>query len=103
MMKLRGGLCVLSFVVSGCARYEFRNELDVPGFCDRPSTSSSLLLRPDGALDPGVVRGRVTDRSSGVSLPAARVWLVSPVRSVAVSSDSTGSFQFTAPPSGRYV
>ena len=40
-MTRRGRLPVLSLLLFGCSRYEARNELDVPGLCDTPPTTSS--------------------------------------------------------------
>ena len=105
-MTLRSWRAVLVLSLTACARYEWRNELDVPGLCDglRSDSLKSVISHSDGEGGAAhVVRGRVTDRGSGVALAYARVRLVTPLGSASESTAATGTFQFPAPPDGRYV
>ena len=104
-MKPRFHLILLTVAVAGCTRYEWRNELDVPGLCDRSrSTEPSGVLRQidDSTGRAGFLIGRVRDRFSGSTLAEARVRVTDSARTLQVVSDSTGSFRLQSPPPGRY-
>jgi hypothetical protein len=96
-------VCLLAF--AACARYEWRNELDVPGLCDpaaRPPSAIVAHQDPETATGGAAVDGRVTGLD-GRSLAQARVLLSRPDTRVAASTDSTGSFRFDSMSKGQYA
>ncbi|HWR50750.1 MAG TPA: carboxypeptidase-like regulatory domain-containing protein [Bryobacteraceae bacterium] len=87
--------------VAACARYEWKNELDVPGLC--PTSAPSKMPAP---LSIGAPGGRVTGRVLGmqaVPVVGARVFVVSPAPGRGAFTDSAGRFALDSLPKGDYV
>ena len=98
---------VLSLLIFGCSRYELRNELDVPGVCDRrPTTISADVAwhRDTTRTTVPSVHGTVRDRISKGGLNQALVRLrTATSEPVVVKTDSMGAFDADPVPPGRYV
>jgi len=105
-MRTRLIVAVSLVLFAACSRYEWRNELDVAGFCDasRQTTHGSVARRVRLGTDPprGPLRGRVSDRNSGQPVSQATVRLAGSHAHHAVQTDSAGVFVIESPLPGRY-
>jgi len=106
-MRTRPIVAVSLALSAACSRYEWRNELDVPGLCDasRQTTPGFVPRRVRLEADPpgGQLRGRVRDRNSGQPISQATVRLAGSRARHAVQTDSAGVFVIESPLSGRYA
>ena len=94
-------------LVAACSRYEWQNELDVPGMCDdaRQATHATVTRRVRLEPDPPTarLRGHVTRRDSRQPLSQAVVRLADGHSRGAVQSDSAGGFVIDSVLPGRYA
>ena len=94
-------------LVGACSRYEWRNELDVPGMCDAARQATHATVTRRVRLEPDSptarLRGRLTRRDTRESLSAAVVHLADGHSRGAVQSDSAGGFVVDSILPGRYA
>jgi hypothetical protein len=94
-------------LVAGCSRYEWRNELDVPGMCDdaRQATHATVprRVRLESAPPSAQLRGHVSRRESSEPLSQALVRLTDGYTRRAVQTDSAGLFVIDSVLPGRYT
>ena len=88
-MGVRLRLACAALLCASCARYEYVNELDVPGLC--PTRAERERAAPGGppavrrAGTPGTLTGVVTDAGSGTPLVGAAVGFASAAARPAVT------------------
>jgi hypothetical protein len=106
-MWIRLVVAVSLALIAACSRYEWQNELNVPGLCDttRQATHGSVPPRVRLELDPphGPLRGRVSDRTSRQPVSQAAVGLAGSHAHYAVQTDSAGVFVIDSMPPGWYT
>lgn len=94
-------------LVAGCSRYEWKNELDVPGMCDdaRQATHSTVTRRVRLEPDPPIarLRGHVARRDTRQPLSQALVRLGDGHTRSQVQTDSAGVFVIDSVLPGRYA
>ena len=86
----------------GCARYEMKNELDVPGLCPDPASRhlpDTIETVVAGAAD-GRVFGRIVNNESRLPVVGANV--VVPALRRGASADTLGRFQLDSIPQGSH-
>src|SRR4051812_47404966 len=94
-------------LVLACARYEYVNELDVPGLCPGASARAPALpplrveVMPDTAAD-AALRGRVVWATVSAGVQGAQVRVSNTQWSAEVLTDSAGSFALDSLAAGRY-
>ncbi len=94
-------------VVLGCARYEYVNELDVPGLCSGGvSGPTPAPLRVDTTSDAAAaatLHGRVVGATSGAGVQGAQVRISDAAWAAEVLVDSAGWFALDSLAPGRYA
>lgn len=94
-------------LVAACSRYEWQNELDVPGLCDdaRQTTHGAVprRVRLESALSSARLRGHVSRRDSRQPLSQAFVRVADNHMRGAVQTDSAGRFVIDSILPGRYA
>jgi hypothetical protein len=105
-MKSRFVVATIGCLLVACSRYEWRNELDVPGLCPLPPDTTQIsVLRHSVAHGSGSVssvRGRVVTRDSGAALTEARIVVTGLTERRSVDSDSLGLFAIDSLSPDRY-
>jgi hypothetical protein len=103
-MRSVSSLCVVLFALSACARYEFKNELDVPELCGYRGQSLPYVPRPvrQVSLDSlGRLAGSVL-MPPGQGLTDAFVRLFTADGLRPAHTDTTGRFVLDSVSAGRY-
>jgi hypothetical protein len=99
-------IAVLAFV-AGCSRYEWQNEVDVPGLCDDATQTAHAAVprrvRLDSDLSSARLRGHVSRRDSRQPLSQAFVRVADNHTRDAVQTDSAGGFVIDSVLPGRYA
>ena len=94
-------------LVAACSRYEWQNELDVPGLCDAAGQATHATVTHRVRLEPesltARLRGHVTRRDTGQPLTQALVRLTDGRTRDAVQSDTAGGFVIDSVLPGRYA
>lgn len=94
-------------LVAACSRYEWQNELDVPGMCDaaRQATHATVTRRVhrESGPAPARLRGHVTRRDTREPLSQVLVRLADGHSRGAVQSDTAGEFVIDSVLPGRYA
>ncbi len=94
-------------LAAACSRYEWKNELDIPGLCDKPAdwTQSSIMSQvpPDSQPSGERLLGRVYVQGSGQPLGGARILLTSEGARHQAESDSLGRFVLDWISLGEYL
>lgn len=90
----------------GCARYEWVNELDVPGVragaASRPAPISLRFETPRDAASDAELHGRVVSASGGDGLGYAQIRFTRGAQVTEVVTDSAGWFTRDSLPAGHY-
>lgn len=94
-------------LLAACSRYEWQNELDVPGMCDAASQTShaTMTRRVHLEQDPATarLRGHVTRRDTREPLRQALVRVADGHSRGTVQSDTAGEFVIDSVLPGRYA
>lgn len=103
-----GRIVVAAFaLVAGCSRYEWQNEVDVPGMCDDVRRTTHAIVTRRVRLEPDLpsaqLRGRVTRRDTRQPVNEALVRLADGHTRGAVQTDPVGVFVIDSVLPGRYA
>ena len=105
-MKSLFVVTVAGCLLIACSRYEWRNELDVPGLCPLPPDTTQIsaihqsVVEASGGISS--IHGRVATRDSGAALAEARIVVTGLTEHRTVDADSLGIFRLDSLPPGRY-
>ena len=105
-MKALFVVTVTGCLLVACSRYEWRNELDVPGLCPLPPDTTQIsaihhsVVEASGGVS--AIHGRVARRDSGAALAEARIVVTALTERRTVDSDSLGIFRIDSLPPGHY-
>jgi hypothetical protein len=107
VMRIRPIVTLVLLLSAGCSRYEWKNELDVPGLCDKQAKRNPGSITPRAPLDSQPTNdrlfGRVLMQGSEQPLGGARILLTNEGTRRTANSDSLGRFALDSILPGRYL